>query len=209
MSRRSSSRRDRRRFLSGLAGFGFFGFGFGSGSGLGLGTPFLGLGPSLAEAAAPTTRAGLRSPSKVGTLALVGARVHVGDGNVIEDGVVLIKGERISAVGGPELGRSLPAGAVRVDLRGKLLTPGWIAADTSLGLVEIGAESSTRDDNGGGKGADDRPIRASYDAATAIRARSSVIPVQAIEGITSAAVAPSGGLLSGQVAWMDLSVGTG
>ncbi|HFE46111.1 MAG TPA: hypothetical protein ENJ18_11565 [Nannocystis exedens] len=33
--------------------------------------------------------------------------------------------------------------------------------------------------------------------------------MQAIEGITSAAVAPSGGLLSGQVAWMDLSVGTG
>ncbi len=194
---RSSRRRNRRRFLSGLAGFACAGFG----------APLVGSG--LAQAAAPATRAGLRSSGKAGTLALLGARVHVGDGNVIEDGVVLIKGERISAVGGPELGRSLPAGAVTVDLQGKMLTPGFIAADTPLGLIEIGAEPGTRDDNGVLEGAADRPIRASYDAATAIRPRSSVIQVQAIEGITSAAVAPTGGLLSGQVAWVDLSVGAG
>ncbi len=195
---RSSLRRDRRRFLSGLAGLACVGFGSG------FGAPLVG----TAQAAAPA-RAGLRSPTKVGTIALLGALVHVGDGNVIKDGVVLIKGERISAVGGPELGRSLPAGAVTVDLSGKLLTPGFIASDTPLGLVEIGAEPGTRDDNGVGEGAAARPIRASYDAATAIRTRSSVIPVQAIEGITSAAVAPSGGLISGQVAWIDLSVGAG
>ena len=197
---RSSLRRDRRRFLSGLAGLACVGSGFGSG----FGAPLVG----TAQAAAPA-RTGLRSPTKAGTIALLGALVHVGDGNVIKDGVVLIKGERISAVGGPELGRSLPAGAVKVDLSGKLLTPGFIASDTPLGLVEIGAEPGTRDDNGVGEGAAERPIRASYNAATAIRTHSSVIPVQAIEGITSAAVAPSGGLISGQVAWIDLAVGAG
>src|SRR5690606_32557552 len=42
---------------------------------------------------------------------------------------------------------------------------------------------------------------------TAIHADSSLIPIQAVDGITSAAVSPTGGLISGQVAWIDLVAG--
>ncbi|MEZ4385307.1 MAG: amidohydrolase family protein [Nannocystaceae bacterium] len=148
---------------------------------------------SGARAAAPPVADAL-------ALALVGAEVHVGDGTVIPSGVVLTEGARITAVGGPEL--RPPSGAAVVDLKGKILTPGLIAADARVGLIEIDLEPGTRDDSGG-----EGPIRAAYDAGAAINPRSSLIQVQAIEGITSAAVSPSGGLLSGQVALIDLVYG--
>ncbi len=136
-------------------------------------------------------------------LFLVGAQVHVGDGTVIEGGVVEIRGTRIVAVGGPQRAESLPASAQVIDLTGRRLTPGLVAASTPLGLVEIGMESSTVDS----ERHNPDPIRSGYDAATAVHADSSLIPVSAIEGITSAAVTPQGGLLSGQVAWIDLVAG--
>ncbi|MGB1698776.1 MAG: amidohydrolase family protein, partial [Nannocystaceae bacterium] len=55
--------------------------------------------------------------------------------------------------------------------------------------------------------ADDSPIRAGYEPSSAINADSSLIQIQALEGVTSAAVAPAGGVLSGQVAWIDLLQG--
>ncbi|MCX4243519.1 amidohydrolase family protein [Paraliomyxa miuraensis] len=134
---------------------------------------------------------------------LVGARIHVGDGTIIEDGVVELRGARIAAVGGSDRMSAIPAEATRIDLAGKLLTPGIIAAHTQLGLVEIDLEGSTVDaERNGGS-----PVRAGYDASMAINADSSLIQVSAIEGITSAAVTPRGGLLSGQVAWIDLLAG--
>ena len=81
------------------------------------------------------------------------------------------------------------------------MTPGLIAADTEIGLVEIGAEDSTRDDV---RDDHDGAIKAGYQPSSAINADSSLIAIQAIEGVTTAAVAPRGGLFSGEVAWIDL-----
>ncbi len=131
---------------------------------------------------------------------LAGATLHVGDGRVIDDAVIELQGPRIVRV---TAGGDPPAGARVVDLRGKRITPGLVAAATSLGLVEIDMEGSTRDD---AEQTDD-PIRAAHDASTAIHADSSLIPIQAVDGITSAAVSPTGGLISGQVAWIDLVAG--
>ncbi|TPV96286.1 MAG: amidohydrolase family protein [Myxococcales bacterium FL481] len=145
------------------------------------------------------------SPQTQPPVALVGGRIHTADAQtgVIENGVILMRGDTIAQVGGPSLRNRLPADAKIVDISGKLVTPGLIAADTALGLVEIDAESSTVDDHR----TDEHPIRAGYDPSSAINAFSSLIPVQAIDGITSAAVAPDGGLLSGQVSFIDLVYG--
>ena len=134
---------------------------------------------------------------------LVGATLRTGDGRRIESSVIEIRGTRIAAVGGAEARAKIPAGANVVDLAGKTITPGLVAADTSLGLVEIDAETSTRDD------APQIPatVRAAYDAASAIHADSVLVPVNAMEGITSAASTPQGGLVSGQIAWIDLVAG--
>jgi imidazolonepropionase-like amidohydrolase len=129
------------------------------------------------------------------------AKIHVGDGTVIDGGSILIEGGKIARIE-----RTAITGvdrATTVDLAGKLVTPGLIAADTQIGIVEIGLEDSTRDDSR----RDTSPIKAGYDPASAINADSSVIAVQAIEGVTTAAVAPNGGLVSGGVAWIDLLPG--
>lgn len=131
---------------------------------------------------------------------LYGAQIHVGDGTVVEDGVIHVVGDTIREIGGSALKAKIPKGVRALDLEGKIVTPGLIAADVQLGLIEIGAEESTRDN----AREDEHPVRAGYDPSTAINAESSVIQVQAIEGITTAAVAPTGGLFSGSVAWIDL-----
>ncbi|MCA9655252.1 MAG: amidohydrolase family protein [Myxococcales bacterium] len=178
------------------------------------------LGPTSAAAPAPSTAPAPRRASRASrpapeparlpfdreastSIFLVGAAVHVGNGTVIEGGVVELRGARIVAVDGPERAGALPSGAAVIDLAGKRLTPGLVAAASPLGLVEIDMESATVD----AERQDGDPIRAGYDAAMAINADSSLLPVNAIEGITSAAVTPRGGLLSGQVAWIDLVAG--
>ena len=65
-----------------------------------------------------------------GMTALVGARIITmaeDDGGVIEDGVVLIDGNRIVAVG-PRNSVDVPAGAVVADVTGHTITPGFIDA---------------------------------------------------------------------------------
>ena len=132
---------------------------------------------------------------------LVGAQVHTADGTVLDDATIELRGTRITRVAAGTT--SVPEGATRIDLAGKIVTPGLVAADTSLGLVEIDLEASTRDDSRAAADA----VRAGYDAASALHADSVLLSVQAIDGITSAAVTPQGGLFSGKVAWIDLVPG--
>ncbi|WP_375207366.1 amidohydrolase family protein [Hyphococcus sp.] len=65
-----------------------------------------------------------------GTVALVGARIITmseDDGGVIENGVILIENNRITAVG-PSAAMTYPAGTPTVDLSGKTIMPGLIDA---------------------------------------------------------------------------------
>lgn len=68
------------------------------------------------------------------TLALVGGTVIDGTGrDPIPNGVVLIRGERIVAVG-PVAEVAIPTGATRIDARGKYLIPGLMDANLHLFL---------------------------------------------------------------------------
>lgn len=156
---------------------------------------------ATAIAAPAPTRPDVRpAPQRI---ALVGGEVHDGTGRVLPGGVVLFEGERITNVAGPEAADSLPVGTRVIDVSTKVVTPGLIAAHTPLGLTEISLESSTRDT---GREVED-PVRAAYDVSSALNADSSLLPVQMVEGITSAVVTPSGGLISGRAAWIDLLPG--
>lgn len=141
-----------------------------------------------------------QTPPAVGSVYIVGGELHVGDGTVVKNATIEVRNGRIRSVAA---GGAAPANAQTINATGKWITPGLIAADTGLGLTEIELEPSTRDDS---LHTED-PIHAAYDAASAINSRSSAIQVHAIDGITTAAVAPSGGLISGQVAWIDLVYG--
>ncbi|MBK7824564.1 amidohydrolase family protein [Nannocystis sp.] len=159
----------------------------------------LGAAPAAA-APAPTA---VSTPARAGPVYLVGGELHVGDGTVIKDAVIAMDGGLFTIVGGPEARAKLLDESMAVDLKGKLITPGLFAAETQLGIVEIDLEGSTRDDSK----ASEHPVRAAYEAAAALNAESALIPIQAIDGVTSAAVVPTGGLISGQVAIIDLVYG--
>jgi imidazolonepropionase-like amidohydrolase/Tol biopolymer transport system component len=65
-----------------------------------------------------------------GTVALVGARVVTmarADGGIVDDATILIRGDRIVAVG-PRGSVAIPAGATMVDVAGKTIIPGLVDA---------------------------------------------------------------------------------
>jgi imidazolonepropionase-like amidohydrolase len=65
------------------------------------------------------------------TTAFVGGRIIDGTGKVIENGTVVITGNKITAVG--PASTPVPAGAARVDVKGKTLLPGLINAHGHVG----------------------------------------------------------------------------
>lgn len=116
-------------------------------------------------------------------------------------GTVVIRDGRIAAVG-PEV--AIPEGATVVDGRGRILTPGIIAAQTELGLKEIDGVDETNDT------ASAQPrYSAALDVADSLNPRSQLLPVNRIEGVTAAVSAPGskqgGSLIAGQGAVISLA----
>ena len=86
-------------------------------------------------------------------------------------------------------------------MSGRSVTAGLVAVSTQLGVIEVGAEKSSRDD--AAKHTDG--VRSHFRVTDGYNPRSSLIPVARTHGITSATVHPSGGSVSGTVGWVDLT----
>ncbi len=129
-------------------------------------------------------------------VALVGAEVRTAAGPALREATVIVDGETIAAVGADV---PLPPNAVVIDVRGRILTPGFVAADTQIGLVEVELERSTQD-------AEPKlgAIRAAARAEDGFDLGSALVPVARRHGITSVVSAPTGGLVSGRGGWFDL-----
>jgi len=130
-----------------------------------------------------------------GACALVGARVEVGDGTVLERANVIVRGGRIVEVGTAPP----PAGLPVLELHGRTLTPGLLEASTDVGLVEIGAERSSNDTTPGGT------VTPAFRAADAWNFATLHAETAREEGVTAAIVRPDGALLAGQGALARLT----
>jgi len=142
----------------------------------------------------------LAGPVLAETVAITGATIHTeGPQGTIQNGTLVIENGRILAVGGSTV--KIPAGARRIDAHGKIITPGLFDSLTTLGVVEVGAVEGTRD----GRVEDDR-VTGAFSVVDALNPRSLLIPVNRIEGLTRAVVAPSPGksLIAGQGAIITL-----
>lgn len=141
-------------------------------------------------------------PAGAQTIAIEGGRVHTMTGAPIEGATVLIRDGRIVDVG---TSVAVPAGANRIDARGKVVTPGFFESNTNLGLVEVGAVQGTRDFSmASWQGDDPDYVAASFNVADGLNPSSVVIPVNRIAGVTTAVTRPEGGLISGQGLVIDL-----
>lgn len=117
------------------------------------------------------------------TIAITDARVHtVAAAGTIDGATILISDGRITAVGRDV---SVPSDARRIDAEGQRITPGLFTPIGQIGLSEVGAVAGTVDYIQRGDA-----FSASFDIADAYNPRSTLIPVNRIEGITHAAIAP-------------------
>jgi len=77
-------------------------------------------------------------------VALKGGKLLTITHGVIENGVLVMQGGKITAVGA-EGSVSVPGGAQIIDVSGMTIYPGLIDSETQLGLTEISAEAMTND----------------------------------------------------------------
>lgn len=135
-------------------------------------------------------------------IAIVGAKIHtVSSAGVIDEGTVLIKDGRIQQV---IEGTNVPSGYREVNAAGKVVTPGFIGALTSLGLVEVSSSAGTVDAR-----VDVHPVSSTgsaLDVQYALNNDSSLIPITRVEGFTSAAtgLGSTERLFMGQGAFISL-----
>jgi imidazolonepropionase-like amidohydrolase len=143
----------------------------------------------------------LPSPATAQTIAITGGRVHPVSGPVIENGTVLVRNGKIVAVG---QNVTIPQGAARIDAAGKWVTPGLINAFTGLGVTEIGQVQATVDRGARGENA----VAAAFPVWEGVNPASTMLAPARNDGITSVVVVPTGGLVAGQAALLDLVPGT-
>ena len=135
------------------------------------------------------------------TIAITGGKVYPVSGPPIENGTVVITNGRISAVG---TNVPIPAGAQRIDATGKFVTPGFVNSSTQLGVQEIAAVQDTRDAAARGKD----NIAAAFTVWEGLNPNSVMLAPARKEGVTSFVVIPTGGLIAGQAALLDVVPGT-
>lgn len=138
------------------------------------------------------------APALAQTIAVTNGRVVTNtEAGIIENGTVIVRDGDIVAVGS---GLDIPSGARTIDARGGWITPGLFHPHTQLGLVEVGAESMTRD-----TAADESPFSAAISVADGFNFDGTHIDEARIDGITRFAIFPSVGraILAGQGAIAD------
>lgn len=129
------------------------------------------------------------APKQAEAYSIEGATAHLGNGKVIENSLIMFSNGKIEFVGSANM-RIARMGTV-INAKGKHVYPGFIAANTSLGLAEIDAVRATRDfDEVGSMLPHIRSI-------IAYNAESKVVETMRPNGVLMAQITPRGGVISG------------
>jgi imidazolonepropionase-like amidohydrolase len=132
------------------------------------------------------------------TIAITGGKVYPVSGPPIEGGTVLMRDGKIVAVGKDI---AIPGNATRVDATGKWVTPGLVNGNTNIGFGDVGFSGGPREQEA--KGHDG--IAAGFQVWLGFNTRSMMIAQAREGGVTTVVAAPTGGLVSGQAAIVDLN----
>ncbi|MGH9481045.1 MAG: amidohydrolase family protein [Terriglobales bacterium] len=133
-------------------------------------------------------------------VAIVGARIVPVEGAVIPSGTIVFAGGKITAMGERA---AVPGGATVVSGRGLSVYPGFIDANTTLGIAEVtGAAPGTVDTTELGA------FNPQLISSVAVNPTSDIIGTVRANGVTSALVSMHGGLIPAQSSVIDLGVYT-
>jgi imidazolonepropionase-like amidohydrolase len=130
------------------------------------------------------------APKQSEAILIVGAVAHIGDGTVIQNSAIGFNNGKLTYVGdASQVNRSEYKKVI--DASGKQVYPGFIAANSTLGLVEIDAVRATSDE------AEIGGIIPHIRSLIAYNAESKIIESVRPNGVLMAQVTPRGGRISG------------
>jgi imidazolonepropionase-like amidohydrolase len=142
----------------------------------------------------------MSAPALAQTIAVTNGRVVTNTpAGVLESGTVIIRDGAIVDVGA---NIAIDPAATVIDAEGGWITPGLFHPHTQLGLIEVGAEGSTRD-----AAANDSHFTAALDVSDGFNPAGTHIDEARTEGITRFAIHPSTGsaIIAGRGALADSS----
>ena len=121
---------------------------------------------------------------------IVGATAHLGNGEVIENSLIIFENGKITEVIAANLTKRQYPGKI-IDAKGKHVYPGFIAPNSTLGLVEIAAVKATQDEDEMGE------MLPNVRSLIAYNAESKIVESMRPNGVLLGQIVPRGGRISG------------
>ena len=136
------------------------------------------------------------APQSQGVI-IEGGTAHLGNGKVIENAVITFENGKITGVTNGS-NSNANNDFQKINATGQHIYPGFIAMNTNLGLVDIGAVRATRDFREVG------PLNPHVRSLIAYNTDSKILPTVRSNGVLVAQTCPQGGGISGQSSVMAL-----
>lgn len=127
--------------------------------------------------------------TQAASILIQGATLHIGDGSILENGMIGITDGKILEIG--ELGSQQNDYATTINANGQHVYPGFIAANSTVGMVEIDAIRPTNDLNEIGT------FLPNVRTIIAYNAESKVVESLRPNGILTAQIVPTRGRIAG------------
>jgi imidazolonepropionase-like amidohydrolase len=153
------------------------------------------LKPLPAAAAPPVPPMAWKAQGKVtpGKFQICRVTAHIGTGAILKDATISIEGGKITGI------RPWREGDEGLDGSGLHAFPGLIDSGSVLGLVEVDSSKETRDH------AESGDFQPDLKASTGINPDSELIPVTRANGVLTVVTRPTGGVVAGQSALINLA----
>lgn len=124
------------------------------------------------------------------SILILGAKAHLGNGNVIENSLISLVNGKIASIGDATLMKPTKHDIV-IDAAGKHIYPGFIAPNSTLGLVEIDAVRASDDESEIGE------FNPHVRSIIAYNAESKLVETTRPNGVLLAQITPRGGRIPG------------
>lgn len=130
------------------------------------------------------------APRQTEPVTIVGATAHIGNGEVIENSLIILEDGKIRTIADAN-STKMPYRGTVIDAKGKHVYPGFIAPNSTLGLVEIDAVRQTVDEDELGE------MLPHVRSIIAYNAESKVVESMRPNGVLIGQITPRGGRISG------------
>lgn len=131
------------------------------------------------------------APKQANTIAIVGATAHIGNGEVIDNSIIIMENGKLKTVADAMTSRFDMSAMEVIDAKGKHVYPGFIVSNGTLGLVEVDAVKASNDLSE--MGTYNPHVR----SIIAYNAESKVVESMRPNGVLLGQVVPRGGRIAG------------